>query len=225
MVGSIALAFFARRRRRRHRRAERPALAHASRRRRHRAVRTRRPVAAGRTDRAAWMLPFVTLVTYLGVNWWASWYPGRRAGRRRLRRAADLLGARRDARRARDALVQRRALRAAAVALDPRRALLARALPGGAVNPATGQIDPAFGYVQVMIDYLPVGFRGLLLASFAAAYMTTIATQMNWGSSYIVNDFYRRFISTGATEHALRAASRGSRRSSPWCCRSSSRSS
>jgi Na+/proline symporter len=71
---------------------------------------------------------------------------------------------------------------------------------GAPVNPATGQVDPAFGYVLVMNDYLPAGWRGLLLASFAAAYMSTISTQMNWGSSYIVNDFYRRFIRTGASE-------------------------
>jgi Na+/proline symporter len=51
-----------------------------------------------------------------------------------------------------------------------------------------------------MIEYLPNGFRGLLLASFAAAYMSTISTQMNWGSSYLVNDFYRRFIRKSATE-------------------------
>ena len=41
---------------------------------------------------SAWM-PAITLFVYLGVSWWASWYPGRRAGRRRLRRAADLRGA------------------------------------------------------------------------------------------------------------------------------------
>ena len=59
-----------------------------------------------------------------------------------------------------------------------------------------------------MNDYLPVGFRGLLLASFAAAYMSTISTQMNWGSSYIVNDFYRRFIRTDATDKHYVFASR-----------------
>ena len=73
------------------------------------------------------------------------------------------------------------------------------------MNPATGLVDPAFGYVQVMNDYLPAGFRGLLLASFAAAYMSTISTQMNWGSSYIVNDFYRRFIRADASGAPLRA--------------------
>src|ERR1051326_552456 len=45
-----------------------------------------------------------------------------------------------------------------------------------------------------MIDYLPPALRGLMVAAFAAAYMSTIATQLNWGASYLVNDFYRRFL-------------------------------
>jgi len=51
-----------------------------------------------------------------------------------------------------------------------------------------------------MRDFLPVGLKGLLLASFFAAYMSTISTQLNWGSSYIVNDVYRRFIKKEASE-------------------------
>jgi Na+/proline symporter len=46
-----------------------------------------------------------------------------------------------------------------------------------------------------MRDFLPTGLKGLLIAAFFAAYMSTIATQLNWGTSYIINDFYRRFIS------------------------------
>jgi SSS family solute:Na+ symporter len=45
-----------------------------------------------------------------------------------------------------------------------------------------------------MIAYLPPSLRGLMIAAFAAAYMSTIATQLNWGASYLVNDFYRRFL-------------------------------
>ena len=47
---------------------------------------------------------------------------------------------------------------------------------------------------MVMIDHLPPSLRGLMVAAFAAAYMSTIATQLNWGASYLVNDFYRRFL-------------------------------
>jgi Na+/proline symporter len=52
-----------------------------------------------------------------------------------------------------------------------------------------------------MIAYLPASLRGVMLAAFAAAYMSTIATQLNWGASYVVNDFYRRFIRPKAADH------------------------
>jgi Na+/proline symporter len=54
--------------------------------------------------------------------------------------------------------------------------------------------DKESGYVLMIVDALPTGLKGLLLASFAAAFMSTISTQLNWGSSYLVNDFYKRFI-------------------------------
>jgi Na+/proline symporter len=54
--------------------------------------------------------------------------------------------------------------------------------------------DPETGYIKVMIDYLPASLRGLMVAAFAAAFMSTIGTQLNWGASYLVNDLYRRFI-------------------------------
>src|SRR5687767_4119282 len=147
-----------------------------------------------------WVLPMMTLVTYLGVNWWASWYPGAEPGgggyiAQRIFSARD----------ERHGVLATLWFNVAHYALRPWPWIIVALCSlvlyrGGVVNPATGLVDPAFGYVQVMNDYLPAGFRGLLLASFAAAYMSTISTQMNWGSSYIVNDFYRRFIKTDATE-------------------------
>jgi len=53
----------------------------------------------------------------------------------------------------------------------------------------------------VMIADLPPSLRGLMVAAFAAAYMSTIATQLNWGASYLVNDFYRRFLKPHASAH------------------------
>ncbi|NQY67314.1 MAG: Na+:solute symporter [Flavobacteriales bacterium] len=53
---------------------------------------------------------------------------------------------------------------------------------------------PRLGYVFAMKDYLPTGLIGLLLAAFLAAYMSTISTQVNWGSSFLVNDLFSRFI-------------------------------
>ena len=64
--------------------------------------------------------------------------------------------------------------------------------------------DPETGYVRVMIDYLPASLRGLMVAAFAAAFMSTIGTQLNWGASYLVNDFYRRFVRSSGAGTPLR---------------------
>jgi len=53
---------------------------------------------------------------------------------------------------------------------------------------------------MAMRDFLPNGLRGLLLVAFFAAYMSTISTQLNWGTSYLINDVYKRFINTKATD-------------------------
>ena len=54
--------------------------------------------------------------------------------------------------------------------------------------------DYRFGYIFIMRDFLPQGLLGMLLASFFAAYMSTMSTQLNWGASYLINDGYLRFI-------------------------------
>jgi len=51
-----------------------------------------------------------------------------------------------------------------------------------------------------MVREMPEGWRGLMLASLIAAYASTISTHLNWGSSYVVQDFYRRFAKPGASE-------------------------
>lgn len=61
-------------------------------------------------------------------------------------------------------------------------------------------IDPGVMYPKLMVRYLPAGLLGLLIAVFLAAYMSTIASQLNWGTSYLINDFYRRFIKKSANE-------------------------
>jgi Na+/proline symporter len=68
--------------------------------------------------------------------------------------------------------------------------------------------NPEEGYVRVMVDVLPSPFKGLLLAAFAAAYMSTISTHLNWGASYLVNDVYLRFIRPNAGRRAQVIASR-----------------
>lgn len=61
-------------------------------------------------------------------------------------------------------------------------------------------IDPGLMYPKLMLRYLPAGLLGMLIAVFLAAYMSTIASQLNWGTSYLINDFYRRFIRSDAVE-------------------------
>ncbi len=61
-------------------------------------------------------------------------------------------------------------------------------------------VDPGKMYPKLMVRYLPTGVLGLMIAVFLAAYMSTIASQLNWGTSYIINDFYRRFIKREASE-------------------------
>jgi SSS family solute:Na+ symporter len=67
--------------------------------------------------------------------------------------------------------------------------------------------DPEMGYIQVMLKFLPAGLLGLALAGFMAAFLSTIDTQLNWGASYLINDFYRRFLKKdGSEKHYVRAA-------------------
>ncbi|HEB90577.1 MAG TPA: hypothetical protein ENI85_13480 [Deltaproteobacteria bacterium] len=63
-----------------------------------------------------------------------------------------------------------------------------------------GLEDPEAGYVRVMLEVLPSGLLGLVLAAFFAAYMSTIDTQLNWGASYLTHDVYERFLDPGASQ-------------------------
>ncbi|HEX9970499.1 MAG TPA: sodium:solute symporter family protein, partial [bacterium] len=82
--------------------------------------------------------------------------------------------------------------------------------PGIAMkNAMTGNLeaDPELGYIAVMLSILKPGVLGIMLASFLAAFMSTISTQINWGASYLVNDFYRPFINKQASEqHYVRVS-------------------
>ena len=63
-------------------------------------------------------------------------------------------------------------------------------------------------YVWVMVHYCPPSLRGLMLAGFAAAYMSTIGTHLNLGASYMINDIYKRFFAPDESERHYVAASR-----------------
>ena len=68
--------------------------------------------------------------------------------------------------------------------------------------------DPEAGYPKLMLEYLPTGLLGLMLTAFLAAFMSTIDTHLNWGASYLVNDFYKRFFRPEADDHHYVVVSR-----------------
>jgi SSS family solute:Na+ symporter len=147
----------------------------------------------------AW-LPLSTLVVFLAVQWWAAWYPGAEPGgggyvAQRILSAKD----------ERHGLLATLWFNIAHYALRPWPWILV-----GFVSLIThpGLANPEEGYVRVMVDVLPSPLKGLLLAAFAAAYMSTISTHLNWGASYLVNDVYLRFIKPGASPRAQVLASR-----------------
>jgi solute:Na+ symporter, SSS family len=148
---------------------------------------------------SAWM-PLLTFFVYIAVNWWATWYPGAEPGgggyvAQRMLSAKD----------ERHSLLATLWFNIAHYAVRPWPWILV-ALASLILFP--GLADPETGYVRVMIDYLPSSLRGLMVAAFAAAYMSTIATQLNWGASYLVNDGYRRFLRRTASERHYVLASR-----------------
>ncbi len=63
--------------------------------------------------------------------------------------------------------------------------------------------DRELGYPMLMVDFLPAGMLGVVVASLVAAFMSTVSTQINWGASYVTNDLYRRFVNPGATQADL----------------------
>jgi solute:Na+ symporter, SSS family len=142
---------------------------------------------------SAWM-PVITLCVYLAVNWWATWYPGAEPG-----------GGGYVAQRIFSAKNERHGVLAtlwfnlAHYALRPWPWILT-ALATIVLYPDLA--DKEAGYIRVLMDpaVFPTWLRGFMIAAFAAAYMSTIGTQLNWGASYVINDFYRRFLVRSAGE-------------------------
>ncbi len=151
---------------------------------------------------SAWM-PMITFLVYISMNWWATWYPGAEPGgggyiAQRMFCAKD----------EKHSLLATLWFNIAHYAIRPWPWVLAAL---GAVvlyqHDPGFQRDPETGYIRVMIDYLPAWLRGTMVAAFAAAFMSTVGTQLNWGASYLVNDFYRRFVHTsGSDRHYVRAS-------------------
>lgn len=144
----------------------------------------------------------------LAVQWWAAWYPGAEPGGGGY--IAQRMFAAKNEEHAIGATflfnVTHYALRPwpwiivalASIIVFPDLTSLRHAFPH--VDPSIIKNDMAY---PAMISFLPHGLLGLVVTSLTAAYMSTISTHLNWGASYIVNDFYKRFIKPDAPEKEL----------------------
>jgi solute:Na+ symporter, SSS family len=145
------------------------------------------------------------LIIPLAVQWWSVWYPGAEPGGGGY--VAQRMLAAKDEKNATGAVllfnIAHYALRPwpwiivalGSLIIFPELSDIQRAFP----NVEASKVGHDLGY-PAMMTFMPVGLVGIITASLAAAYMSTISTHLNWGSSYIVNDFYKRFVNPAATE-------------------------
>jgi len=143
----------------------------------------------------AWM-PLLALGVFLSVQWWAAWYPGAEPG------GGGYIAQRIfSARTEREGVLATLFFQVAHYALRPWpwiiTGLCTVLLYPSGIGPTH---DHEAAYVQAFVDLLPTPWRGFMMAGFAAAYMSTVGTHLNWGASYIVNDFYKRFLRKNETE-------------------------
>ena len=151
---------------------------------------------------------FGFLIVPLAVQWWSVWYPGAEPGG-----GGYLVQRMLAARNEKEAVAATLFFNFAHYAIRPWPWIIV-ALASLIVFPDLASIQQAFPHVpadkigndlgySAMLTFLPPGIMGLMLASLLAAYMSTIATHLNWGSSYVVNDVYQRFVNPGASERTL----------------------
>ncbi len=152
---------------------------------------------------APWM-PVISLVVFLGVQWWAAWYPGAEPGGGGYV-AQRIFSARSE----RDGVLATLWFNVAHYCVRTWPWVMT-ALAAWVLYPElrTGGGDPEGAYVRVMIDHLPPALRGLMMAGFLGAYMSTVSTHLNWGASYLVRDLYGRFVRPEASDAELVHASR-----------------
>ncbi len=150
----------------------------------------------GFTAETLWTLPVITFTVFMAVQWWAFWYPGAEPGgggyiAQRIFSAKD----------EKNGLLSVLWFNIAHYAVRPWPWILT-GLAVIVLHPELrlpGQ-NPESGYMLVLNQQLPHAWRGVAIAGFLAAFMSTVATQLNWGASYLVSDFYRRFVKPAASE-------------------------
>jgi len=156
-------------------------------------------------DFGDWGMTLTVLVIPLTVQWWSVWYPGAEPGGGSYI-AQRMLASKSE----RDALAGTLLFNVAHYALRSWPWIIV-ALASILVYPTLADIGRTFPYVDpglighdmaypAMLRFLPVGWLGLMVAGLLAAYVSTIATHLNWGTSYLVHDFYRRFMKPGRDE-------------------------
>ena len=160
-------------------------------------------VGAGGITGYVWM-PLLTLAVFLSVQWWAAWYPGAEPGGGGYV-AQRIFSSKTE----RDGVLATLFFNVAHYAIRPWpwiiTALATVLLYPNGIGPAH---DHEAAYVQAYVDLLPTPWRGFMMAGFAAAYMSTVGTQLNWGASYLVNDFYKRFLNKDASDKHYVSVSR-----------------
>ena len=166
-------------------------------------------------DFSNWSVAASIFIIPIAVQWWSAWYPGAEPGGGGY--VAQRMLAARNEREAMKATlwfnIAHYGLRPwpwiivalCSMVIYPELADIQARFPG--LDPSLVGNDLAY---PAMLVFLPAGLLGLVVASLAAAYMSTISTQLNWGSSYVVGDFYRRFVNRRATDRQLVAVGRAS---------------
>lgn len=156
-------------------------------------------------DFSNWELTLTIFIIPLAVQWWSVWYPGSEPG-----------GGSYIAQRMLSAKDEKNAMAAtfwfniahygirpwpwiivglSSLLVFPQLQDIQQALPH--ISPELVAHDVAY---PAMLIFLPAGFKGIMVASLIAAYLSTMDTSLNWGASYLVNDFYKRFIKIDATQ-------------------------
>ncbi len=159
-------------------------------------------------DFSDWGLTLTVLVIPLTIQWWSVWYPGAEPGGGSY--IAQRMLAAKDEKNAMAATLW---FNIAHYALRPWPWIIV-ALCSMLVFPTLGDIKTALPHVSddligndlaypAMLTLLPAGLLGLLVASLLSAYVSTMSTHLNWGCSYLVHDFYRRFLKPNASERHL----------------------
>jgi Na+/proline symporter len=163
-------------------------------------------------DFSDWRVALPVFIIPIAVQWWATWYPGAEPGGGGY--VAQRMLAARNEREAMKATlwfnIAHYALRPwpwvvvalASLIVYPNLDAITARFPG--LDPSIVRHDLAY---PAMLVFLPHGLLGLVVASLAAAYMSTISTHLNWGASYVVDDVYKRFVAPDRDDrHYVRVA-------------------